>query len=161
MGSLSCRVLWINWAQWTRTSTIYKSLLPSRFNLSLELSSTPDQSFIMNQSQPTINPTHQQQPLLYLSTLIPMQQPLAPSQQQYQIPALTDLSRYPRKKESHKAEARYPIQLRHESTGTVLNDLSTGVDPGNAMIDASINPGIGQVRRTPSKNPMMADCNLT
>ena len=156
------RVLWINWAQWTRTSTIYKSLLPSCFNLSLELSRTPasDQSFIMNQSQPTTVPTHPQQPLLYLSTLVPMQQPLAPSQQQHQIPALTNLSRYPRKKGSRKAESLSNPNV-HESTGTVFNDLSTGVDPGNAMIDASINPGIRKVWRTPSRNPLMANCNLT
>ena len=161
-GHFPAKGVWVNWARWTRTS-IYNSLLPSRFNLSLELSRTPasDQSFIMNQSQPTTVLTHPQQPLLYLSTLVPMQQPLAPSQQQHQIPALTNLSRYPRKKGSRKAESQQTNRVTHESTGTVFNDLSTGVDPGNDMIDASINPGIGQVWKTPSKNPLMADCNLT
>ena len=41
---------------------------------------------------------------------------------------------------------------KDESTGTVLFDPSIGVNQGMARIDASINPGIGNAWRTPSKN---------
>ena len=59
---------------------------------------------------------------------------------------------------------RSPItsaSIIHESFGIVVEDRSTGFNPGNAWIDASKNTGGGKVRRTPTKNPSMADCNLT
>ena len=74
-----------------------------------------------------------------------------PSQQQYQPPNWNR-----RKKWLHKAEPPYQYRQIHESSGTVPNDRSTGVNP-----DARNNPRNGKVRRTPSKKPfkLMADCN--
>ena len=84
----------------------------------------------------------------------------APPAQQYQPPS-SRRSRNQRKKWSRKTEHPLPNQVKHESSGAVFYNRSTGVDPGDAQIDASNNPGTGKVWRTPSKNPLMADCNLT
>ena len=64
-------------------------------------------------------------------------------------------------KGSRKAGHPYRNHNKHESSGTVFYDHSTGIDPGHAQIDANNHPGIGKVWRTPPKNPLMTDCNLT
>ena len=65
-----------------------------------------------------------------------------------------------RKKWFRKAEPQ-PNHKEYESFGAVSFDHSTGVNPGMARNDASNNPKRGKVWRTPSKNPFMADSNLT
>ena len=95
----------------------------------------------------------------------PVYQGMAPHQQpqylnQYRPPS-SGPRRNQRKKGSRKADTPYLNQFYHESSGTVFCDHSTGVNPSMARIDASNNPGRGKVWRTPSKNPMMTDCNLT
>ena len=62
---------------------------------------------------------------------------------------------------SREAEALYRNQLIHESSGMVLEDRSTGVDPGYARIGANDKTGGGEVWRTPSKNALTVDHNLT
>ena len=55
----------------------------------------------------------------------------------------------------------YSYHLEHESSGTIAEDRSVSVNSGHAQIDASNNhSGVGKVWRTPSKNPLMFDCNL-
>ena len=49
----------------------------------------------------------------------------------------------------------------HESNGTIGEDSSTGIHPGHAQIGANFGTGVGEVWRTPSKNPLMVDRNLT
>ena len=53
-----------------------------------------------------------------------------------------------------------PSQYIPELSGSVVNDQSTGIDQGVAWIDASDNTRAGKVWRTPSKNLLIADCNL-
>ena len=52
-------------------------------------------------------------------------------------------------------------QNTHGSTGPVAEDWSFGIDSGHAWIGTDENPGTGTVRRTPSKNPLIVDRNLT
>ena len=52
-------------------------------------------------------------------------------------------------------------QIKHESTRTVAEDWSFGIDTGHAWIGTDENPGTGPVGRTPSKNPFIVDRNLT
>jgi hypothetical protein len=77
-------------------------------------------------------------------------------QNQYQPP-----NRNRRKQRSRKAEYPHHYTNIHEPSGTVFYDHSTGVYPGMARIDASNDPGIGMVWRTSSKNPLMADMQLS
>ena len=58
-------------------------------------------------------------------------------------------------------ESQYAYQYKHESIGTIGEDRSTGIHPGHARIDANFDTGVGEVWRTPSKNPLMVDRNLT
>ena len=70
------------------------------------------------------------------------------------------LSRKQRKR-FHKAEPPYHYHVKHESSGTIGEDRSTGVYPGHARIGTSRNKsGIGKVWRTPSKNPLIVECDL-
>ena len=96
----------------------------------------------------------------FYPTSAPVYQGLAPIQQlqQHYQPPSSGPSRNRGKRWLRKAEPPYPYHHKHGSSGTVLYDRSTGVNP-----DASNNPGNGEVRRTPSKKPfkLMADCNLT
>ena len=57
-----------------------------------------------------------------------------------------------RNKGFRKTEPLNTNQLTHESSGTVIYDSSTGVDPGQAQINTNNNTGKGKVWRTPSKN---------
>ena len=127
----------------------------------------------MNLSQQPLPPTQfvnpvihirWQQPLVSANTLFhagPVHQGMAASQQhhgQHQRAPSSGPSRNPRNRRNQgfrKTEPLYNNQLKHESSGTVFCDSSTGVD---AQIDASNNPGMGKVWRTPSQNPLMADC---
>ena len=102
---------------------------------------------------PVVYPSHWQTP-----GMAPNQQ--VPPSQQHQPPSSRRSHGQP-KKWSRKTEHPQPYQFIHESSGVVFYDRSTGVDPGEAQIDASNNPGTGQVWITPSKNPLTADCNLT
>ena len=61
----------------------------------------------------------------------------------------------------HQAEAQLPNQNTHGPSRTVAEDRSFGIDSGHAWIGADDRPGIGTVWRTPSKNPLIVDCNLT
>ena len=92
----------------------------------------------------------------------PIYRRMAPNQQlhyQYRLPK-SGPKRIRRKKWFRKAEPQ-PNHKEYESFGAVSFDHSTGVNPGMARNDASNNPKRGKVWRTPSKNPFMADSNLT
>ena len=95
----------------------------------------------------------------------PVNQRMAPNaspshqlQNQYRRPT-SRLNRRRRRKEARKAVHPYRSN-RHELSGTVSNNSSTGVNPGMAPNDASNNTR-GMVWRTPSENPFVTDCNLT
>ena len=60
-----------------------------------------------------------------------------------------------------KAEPQNQDHNIHESSGLVVNDRSTGVNPGHAWIGASNETRAGKVCRTPSENLLMTDFNLT
>ena len=65
---------------------------------------------------------------------------------------------------SRKGPARrgsIPFNPTHESSGTAFHDRSTGIDSGHPQIDANNIPRTGEVWKTSSTNPLMADCNLT
>ena len=64
------------------------------------------------------------------------------------------------RKRHRKAEPHTQYH-KHESSGTVVKDRSTGVDPGMARISTSNETRAGKVWRTPSENLLMANCNLT
>ena len=64
------------------------------------------------------------------------------------------------RKRFHKAEPPYPNQSEHESSGTIREDRSIGVNPGMAWIGTGNKPGVRKVWRTPSKNPLIVDCDL-
>ena len=157
------------------TATVYKSLLCSNlpiihimYRLQLSLDT-------MNQRQPLplpppfINPLIAQQ-LLVTNTILhsvpfyagPVYQGMAqqhPSHDyQYQAP-ISGPRRNQRQR--HQAGPRYNSRTIHESYGTVVENRSTGIDPGRAWIDANKNTGDGKVWRTPSKNPLKSDCDLT
>ena len=91
-------------------------------------------------------------------------QGMAPSQQ-YQQDQYQERSSGPSRNQNrnghHKAETLYSNHLAHESSGTVLHDGFTGFNLGNPRIDANDRSGKGKVWRTPSKNPLMIDRNLT
>jgi hypothetical protein len=80
---------------------------------------------------------------------------------QYQAPSSAGPSRNQRSKGSRKAEALYHYSFIHESSATITGDRSTGIHPGYARIGANDNTGAEKVRRTPSRNPLMADHNST
>ena len=61
----------------------------------------------------------------------------------------------------HEAEASKPNQFTHESSETVSYDGSIGIDLGHAWINANNETGKGKVWRTPSKNSLTIDRNLT
>ena len=89
----------------------------------------------------------------------PVYQELASNQRphdQYRPPR-SGPSRNRRRNGPRKAEYPYTNQDTHELSGAVPHDRSSGVDPGMARNDARNNPGGGEVWRTPSKNPLMAD----
>ena len=69
-------------------------------------------------------------------------------------------SRSQHSKRFRKAETQYRHHNIHELSGMIAEDHSTGTHPGHAWIGANDNTGVGKVWRTPSKNPLMVDCNL-
>ena len=75
---------------------------------------------------------------------------------QYQAPKSGPSPSRNQRKRFRKAESPYPNQSLHESSGTVGEDRSTGVDPGHARINANDDAGVSKVWRTPSENPF--DC---
>ena len=58
-------------------------------------------------------------------------------------------------------EPQCSYNLIRESSGRIEGDRSTGIRPGHAWIGANFNTGVGEVWRTPSKNPFTVDRNLT
>ena len=60
-----------------------------------------------------------------------------------------------------QAETPVHHQITHGSSRTDAEDRSFGINSGHAWIGADDRPGIGMVWRTPSKNPLIVDCNLT
>ena len=85
-----------------------------------------------------------------------------PSQQYYQLPIQEYQSRSPSwgLQRFHRAEAP---KHNHKpgSSRIVTEDWSFGIDSGHTWIGADESPGIGMVWRTPSKNPLIVDRNLT
>ena len=65
-------------------------------------------------------------------------------QQQQYLPPRPGPNRRANKRR-HKAGSQKLIQSKHESSGTVSNDRSTGVDPGMSRNNPSNNPGRGKV----------------
>ena len=61
----------------------------------------------------------------------------------------------------HRKAEPHTQYHKHESSGSVVKDRSTGVDPSMARINTSKETRAGKVWRTPSENPLMANCNLT
>ena len=78
---------------------------------------------------------------------------------QYQAPS-TGPNRNQRER-FRQAEPHYSYQYPHVSYGPVVEDRSTGFNPGMARIDARNNTGKGKVSRTPTKNLSIAEYNLT
>jgi len=70
-------------------------------------------------------------------------------------------SRNQHSKGRRKTEARYPNHYKHESSGTIAGDHSSGIHPGIASMDAVNNTGAGGAWRPPSRNPSMVDRNST
>ena len=62
---------------------------------------------------------------------------------------------------SSLAGPRRSLELITETSGWVINDRSTGIDPGMTCIGTSKETRAGKIYRTPSENLLMADCNLT
>ena len=60
-----------------------------------------------------------------------------------------------RSKRYCKAESQSRKHNPHESSGSVVNDGSTGIDSGHAWIGSSNNTRVGKVWRTPSENLMI------
>ena len=60
-----------------------------------------------------------------------------------------------RSKRYCKAEPQTNKSNPHELSGSVVNDRSTGIDPGIAWIGSSNNTRVGKVWRTPSENLMI------
>ena len=60
-----------------------------------------------------------------------------------------------RRKRVRKAETQHRYNLKHESSGTIIGDRSTGIHPGHAWIGASDDTGGRKVWRTPPKNQLM------
>jgi hypothetical protein len=94
--------------------------------------------------------------------------PLYPRGQQYTNQQYQTRSQAPssgprrnRRKRHRKTEPQTKYHTIHESSGSVVNGRSTGVDPGITRIGASNETRAGKVWRTPSENLLMADCNLT
>ena len=81
---------------------------------------------------------------------------------QYQPPSSAGPSRNQRKR-FRKAEVPYHAinQFKHQSSGTVAKDRSTGVDTGHAWIGTNEDAGMGKVWITPTKNPLIVDQDLT
>ena len=52
-------------------------------------------------------------------------------------------------------EPQLSYNLKCESSGRIEGDHSTGIRPGHARIGANFNTGVGEVWRTPSKNPLL------
>ena len=98
--------------------------------------------------------------------VVPQGVPAASEQQnksQYQeAPSLAGPSRNQRKR-FRKAEPSHNDNQYYESPGTMAEDRSTGVDTGHAWIGANNtnDARIGKVWRTPTKNPLIVDHNLT
>ena len=81
----------------------------------------------------------------------------------YQAPNF-DPSRYYQSGHHSRFHMTEPLptgNIVRESSGMIQEDHPTGIRPGQAWISPSVNTGVGEVWRTPSKNPMMIDCNLT
>ena len=84
-----------------------------------------------------------------------------PSQYPSRAPSLGP-SRYQHGRRFRRMEPQYTsYQLKGESSGRIKGDHSTGIRPGQAWIRANFNTGVGEVWRTPSKNPFTVDRNLT
>ena len=83
--------------------------------------------------------------------------------QYYRAPTRRSGSRhFQRNGRFRQAEAPLPrYQKIHGSIRTVAEDWSFGIDSGRAWIGTDENPGTGTVWRTPSKNPLIVDRNLT
>ena len=60
----------------------------------------------------------------------------------------------------HQAGSPHNNHFIHASSGTIEN-RSTSINPGYARISANDEAGVGQVWRTPPKNPLIVDRNLT
>ena len=71
-------------------------------------------------------------------------QGMAPSSQHVQQQHYLPPSRR-QKKKFRKTGPQKPYQRKHESSGAVSNDPSTGVNPGMSQNNASNNPGKGKV----------------
>ena len=94
----------------------------------------------------------------------PADQGMAPTQQiqhQYYHRAPTSGPRRNQRGGFREAEPLHPNQFLYESSRTVADGRSTGIDPGNAWINSNDNPRVRKVWRTPSKNPLFVDHNLT
>ena len=98
--------------------------------------------------------------------VVPQGVPAATEQQNqsqyYQEAPSSAGPRQNQRKRFRKAEPSHNNQS-HESPGTMAEDRSTGVDTGHAWIGAnnSDDAGMGKVWRTPTKNPLIVDQDLT
>ena len=95
--------------------------------------------------------------------IVPILQYQPPSQQyqhdQYRSPSWGPCRN--RHQRFRQAEAPLQNHIAHESSRTVTEDRSFGIDSGRAWIGANDNPRIGMVVwRTPSKNRLIVGCNL-
>ena len=89
--------------------------------------------------------------------------PAATEQQKYQeAPSSAAGQSRNQRKRFRKAEPTHCNQY-DESPGTMAEDRSTGVDTGHAWIGTNNadDARIGKVWRTPTKNPLVVDHNLT
>ena len=77
----------------------------------------------------------------------PVYRKIAPNRQlhQYYRAPASKPKRNQRKKGFRKARPQTTNQLKHESSGVVSYNRSTGVNPGMSRNDASNNPGSGKV----------------
>ena len=87
-----------------------------------------------------------------------------PVADQYQAPSAgpSSQARIQRTRRFRQAGSQYTSNhYRHASSGTIEEDRSTGINPGYGWISANKEAGVGQVWRTPPKNPLIVDRNLT
>ena len=123
---------------------------------------------------PFVNPFTMQQPLVANPNIPwrdgsystpfgagPVYQGMGQQNQNHQCQAPSSGPRRNHRRRFRKAEPQYKNHTTHESSGTVKVDRSTGTNSGNAWIGTSNNTRAGKVWRTPSKNPLMTDHNVT
>ena len=97
---------------------------------------------------------------------VPQSVPAASEQTTYpyqEAPSLAGPSRNQRKLERFRKAEPSHNNHSYKSPGTMAEDCSTGADTGHAWIGAnnSDDAGIGKVWRTPTKNPLIVDQDLT